>query len=70
MFYAIYEIQLMFNEKNGRLQNHNIFIERVLYFPISHLNKYRLHNFFNSSSMRAFFIRQNLIDEDVLALKI
>ena len=70
MFYAIYEIQLMFNEKNVRRQDHNKFIERLLYFPISHSNKHRLHIFFNSSSVGAFFIRQNLIYEDVLALKI
>ena len=29
--------------KAHRLKAHTLFIERVLYFPISHSNKHRLH---------------------------
>ena len=33
----------MFNEKGGRLKAHTLFIQRVLYSPISHSNEHRLH---------------------------
>ena len=40
LFFVRYvKTQHMFNEKGA----HTLFIERVLYFPISHSNEHRLH---------------------------
>ena len=33
----------MFHEQSVRLKAHTLFVERVLYFPISHSNEHRLH---------------------------
>ena len=37
------KIQQTFNEQVVRLKAYTLFIERVLYFPISHSNGHRLH---------------------------
>ena len=43
-FFVRYVIlQHMFNEWGVRLKAHTLFIERVLYLPISHSNEHRLH---------------------------
>ena len=44
-FVRYLKIQHMFTEQGVRLKAHTLFIERVLYFPISHSNEHRLHIF-------------------------
>ena len=53
------QIQNFFNEWGVRLKAHTSFVERVLYFPISHTNEHRLHISYSCSPVLKLMIRSS-----------